>query len=147
MKSATKGTLSGCFIWFIVFSLLSICLVPVSMAAGMMTSINGFAVKTTGGFICPDGTSADTYLYATTTTDENGNSQPTNVYVLKCVNANGETVKEDPVLYAFIWVGMIAGIGLILAGILAFAFAAPASVLITRFFNRNKSANNIINIE
>jgi Na+-transporting methylmalonyl-CoA/oxaloacetate decarboxylase beta subunit len=63
------------------------------------------------------------------------------------VDASGETVKEDPVAYAFIWIGILAGIGLILAGILAFAFAAPAGILIARLLNRNKSANDVVNIE
>jgi Na+-transporting methylmalonyl-CoA/oxaloacetate decarboxylase beta subunit len=63
------------------------------------------------------------------------------------VNAGGDVVKEDPVAYAFIWIGIMAGIGLILAGILAFVFAAPAGVLITRFINRNKKQNMAENIE
>ena len=85
--------------------------------------------------------------YATTTTDEYGNSQPSTAYVLQCVDINGEVVKEDPVLYAFIWMGAITGIGLILAGVLAFVFAAPAGVLIARLFNRNTNKSQVINIE
>jgi hypothetical protein len=147
MKSATTGTVSGCIIWFIVFGFISTCFIPVAMTAGGITSVSSIAVKTTGGFICPEGTTADTYSYATTTTDEYGNSQPSTAYVLECVNASGEVVKEDPVLYAFIWIGILSGIGLILAGILAFVFAAPAGVLIARLFNRNKNKNQAINIE
>lgn len=147
MKTAKTGTVSGCIIWFIVFGLLSSCLVPVAMAAGGITSVSSFAIRTTGGFICPDGTTADTYSYASTTTDEFGTPQPSTAYVLICVDASGETVKEDPVAYAFIWIGILAGIGLIMAGILAFAFAAPAGILIARLFNRKKSAHNVVNIE
>jgi hypothetical protein len=54
------------------------------------------------------------------------------------VDANGEVVKEDPVLYAFIWIGIIAVIGLIFAAILSFALAAPAGVLIGRAVNKMK---------
>ncbi len=147
MKSATTGTFSGCIIWFIVFGFISTCFIPVAMLAGAVTSISSFAVKTTGGFICPEGSTADTYSYATTTTDEYGNSQPSTAYVLERLDANGEVVKEDEVLYAFLWVGILSGIALLLAGILAFVFAAPAGVVIARLFNRNKNKNQVINIE
>lgn len=147
MKSARTGAISGCIIWFIVFGVINMCLLPVSMALGGITSVSDFAVRTTGGFICPDGTTAKTRTYATTTTDEFGNSQPSTAYVLQCVDINGEVVKEDPVTYAFIWIGILSVIGLLLAGVLAFVFAAPAGVLITRFINRNKKPDAAQNIE
>lgn len=147
MKSTKTGAVSGCTIWFIVFALLSSCLLPVGMMIGGFTSVTNFAMQTLEPLICPDGTTAKSRSYATTTTDEFGNSQPSTAYVMQCVDANGDVVKEDPVLYAFIWMGIISGIGLILAGILAFVFAAPAGVLIARLFNRNKNTNQVINIE
>jgi Na+-transporting methylmalonyl-CoA/oxaloacetate decarboxylase beta subunit len=58
--------------------------------------------------------------------------------VLECVDASGNVVKEDPVGFAFLWIGIIAGIGIILAGILAFVFAAPAGILIARLFSKLK---------
>ena len=79
-------------------------------------------------------------------TDDFGNSQPATGFSLQCVDTNGDVVKEDLILYSFIWVGIIGVIGLILAGILAFVFAAPAGVLIAKFLNRNKN-NNTANIE
>ena len=147
MKSATTGTISGCIVWFIVFGLISMCVFPVAMMVGGFTSVTDFAMESMGAYICPDDTTVESRTYATTTTDEYGNSQPSTAYVLQCVDANGEVVKEDPVLYAFIWIGILSGIGLILAGILAFVFAAPAGVLIARLFNRNKNKNQVINIE
>jgi len=147
MKSAKTGTISGCIIWFIVFGVISMCLVPVAMGVGGMTSVTSFAIQTTGGFICPDGSTAETRSYATTTTDEYGNSQPSTAYVLQCVDASGAVVKEDPVSYAFIWIGIVTGIGLILAGILAFVFAAPAGILIAKWSSRNKKQNPAENIE
>ena len=147
MKSTSTGAVSGCIIWFIVFGLLSSCLLPVGMFIGGFTSVTDFAMKTLEPLICPDGTTAQSRSYATTTNDEFGNSQPSTAYVMQCVDANGEVVKEDPVAYAFIWIGILSGIGLILAGILAFIFAAPAGVLITRLINRNKKPNMAENIE
>jgi hypothetical protein len=147
MKSATTGTVSGCIIWFIVFGLLSTCILPVGMMIGGFTSVTNFAMKSLEPLICPDGTTAKSRSYATTSNDEFGNPQPSTAYVMQCVDANGDVVKEDPVVYAFVWIGIIATIGLILAGILALIFAAPAGVLIARLFNRNKDKNQVINIE
>jgi hypothetical protein len=59
--------------------------------------------------------------------------------VLQCIDANGEIVKEDPVGYAFVWIGILALAGFIIAALLSFALAAPAGVLIGRLFNKNKT--------
>lgn len=147
MKSAGTGAVSGCIIWFIVFGVISSCLVPVGMMVGVFTSVTDFTMQTLEPLICPDGTTAKSRSYATTTTDDFGNPQPSTAYVMQCIDENGAVVKEDPVAYAFIWIGIIAGIGLILSAILAFAFAAPAGVLIGRMINRNKKPNFAENIE
>jgi len=148
MKSATTGSISGCIIWIIVFGAIScLCIFPVVMVGGMLSSTSGIALKTVGPIICPDNTTTNVRTYATTTTDENGFSQPSTAYVLQCKDENGEVVKEDPVGYAFIWMGIITAIGLVLSGVLAFVFAAPAGVLIARLFNRIKNKNQIVNIE
>lgn len=147
MKSTKTGAVSGCIIWFIVFGVIGSCLVPAGMMVGGFTSVTDFAMQTLEPLICPDGTTAKSRSYATTTTDDFGNQQPSTAYVMQCVDANGEVVKEDPVTYAFIWIGIIAGIGLILSAILAFILAAPAGVLIARVINRNKKPNFAENIE
>ena len=56
-------------------------------------------------------------------------------------------MKEDPVLYAFLWIGIIAGIGLVIAVLLALALAAPAGIWIARVLDRNKKTNITSNIE
>jgi ABC-type glycerol-3-phosphate transport system permease component len=138
MKQASTGTISGCLVWILAFALISACILPVAMMIGGFTSFSDFAIQQTGRFICPENTTPDVRSYATTTTDEFGNSQPSTAFVLQCKDASGEVVMEDPVGYAFLWTGILAGIGLILSGVLAFALAAPAGVLITRLLNRNK---------
>lgn len=147
MKSTKTGAVSGCIIWVIVFGLLSSCLLPVGMFIGGFTSVSGFAMRTLEPLICPDGTTAKSRSYATTTTDDFGNSQPSTAYVMQCVDSNGEVVKEDPVAYAFIWIGIISGIGLIIAGLLAFLLAAPAGVLVAKLLNRKKAVDQTTNIE
>lgn len=139
MRSARTGTISGCVVWVIVFCILSTCFLPVASVIGGFTSASGLAMDVLGPYICPDGSTAQSYSYATTTTDENGNRQPSTAYVLQCIDANGEIVKEDPVTYAFVWIGIIAVIGFILAALLSFALAAPAGVLIGKLFNKNKT--------
>ncbi len=138
MKQTSAGALSGCLVWVIAFGVISMCILPVSMMVGGFTSFSDLAIQQTGRFICPENTTPDVYSYATTTTDENGNRQPSTAYVLQCKDASGEVVKEDPVGYAFLWIGVIAGIGLILSGILAFVLAAPAGVVIAKLLGRIK---------
>ena len=147
MKPKATGTLSGCLVWIIAFGILSTCILPVAMAVGGITSFSRFAMQTLEPVICPEGTTAESYSYATTTTDEYGNTQPSTAYELHCVDANGVVVKEDPILYAFVWIGIIALIGLVIAALLAFALAAPAGALIAKFLNRRQKSNVETNIE
>jgi len=140
VKSATTGTVSGCLVWIIACGVISICVLPVSMAIGGITSISDFAIQKTGAIVCPENTTPKVRTYATTTTDSNGFRQPSTAYVLQCVDASGEVLKEDPVGYAFLWIGIIAVMGLVLSGVLAFVLAAPAGVLIAKFFSKLKKA-------
>ena len=138
MKQTSAGALSGCLVWVIAFVVINICILPVSMMIGGATAVTDFAMQTVAPLICPEGTSAQSRTYATTTTDEFGNSQPSTAYVMQCVDSNGDVVKEDSVVYGFLWIGGIAGIGLILAGVLAFVLAAPAGVLIAKVLGKIK---------
>lgn len=147
MKSAGTGTISGCVIWVIVFCLVSTCVLPVAMLVGTFTSFTDAPIEFIGPMICPEGTTPRSHQYATTTIDDFGNSQPATGFSLQCVDENGDVVKEDLILYSFIWIGIIGGVGLVLAGVLAVVFAAPAGVFITKFLNRNKRAGQVINIE
>jgi hypothetical protein len=134
VKQAPSGTISGCLVWIIVFVVINICILPISMAVGGMTSVTDFAVKQTGAIVCPNNTTPKIRAFATY------GSGPSTTSVLQCVDASGNVVKEDPVGFAFLWIGIIAVIGLIISALLAFALAAPAGVLIGRFINRTKKA-------
>jgi len=138
MKSAKAGTLSGCLVWIILVFVLYTCIGPVAAMVGGFSSSSDFAIKFVGPMVCPESTTPHVNTYETTTIDDFGNAQPATGFELQCFDANGKNVKTDPVLYAFIWIGIVGLAGLILTGILAFVFAAPAGVLIGRLFNRNK---------
>ncbi|HET6595440.1 MAG TPA: hypothetical protein VFG81_07440 [Anaerolineales bacterium] len=147
MKVTKAGTASGCLVWIVVFGTLNLCFFPAAMMIGGITSVSNFAMQMVGPFICPEGTVGRSYSYATTTTDEFGNSQPSTAYELHCIDSNGEVVKEDAILYAFLWTGAIVLLSLGIAALLAFLLAAPAGVLIARVLNHNKKRNLTATIE
>jgi len=143
MKSATTGAVSGCLVWIIACGVISMCILPVSMAIGLATSFSDFAIRQTGPYICPETTTTDVYTH--TTSDGMGRRATT--YKLQCIDENGNVVKEDQSGYTFLWVGIFTVSGLTLAGVLAFVLAAPAGVLITKFINRIRRPNLAENIE
>ena len=101
MKQVATGTLSGCFVWVIAFFMISMCILPIATAIGGFTSATDFAIQKTGAMVCPENTTPDVRTYATTSTDSNGNRQPSTAYVLQCKDASGEVVMEDPVVMLF----------------------------------------------
>jgi hypothetical protein len=107
---------------------------------GGFTSGSQLAVRTVSPFVCPDETTGTVYSYSTTSYNDNGVAVPATAYELHCLDAQGAIVKEDPVLFAFIWEGIAAAVALILMALLAFALAAPAGVLANKLFkSRAKS--------
>jgi hypothetical protein len=141
MKSAKTGTVTGCIVWVLVFGLLCACLLPVTMIVGSITStVTGDSVaRILGPRLCPENSTAEIYTYQTTSTDSNGFETPSTAYEMRCVDSNGNVVKELGPNYAFIWTGLLGGAGLVLAAILAFLLAAPVGALIARVTNKNKS--------
>jgi ABC-type glycerol-3-phosphate transport system permease component len=139
MKSAQSTAFSGCLICVLLVFILSTCILPVATAVGGFSSSSDYAIKTTGNWLCPDGTTPESYSYASTTTDEFGNSQPATAYELHCVDASGNVVKNDPIAFAFIWIGIFMLAGLILAVVLSFVFAVPGGMLVTKLLNKLKS--------
>ena len=136
MNNTKTTAISGCVIWFLLICMISSCVMPIFFIVGSVSSFSEFAIQTTGGWLCPDGTTPESYTYATTTADEFGNQQPSTAYELHCVDSNGTVVKEDPVVYAFIWIGIWGVIGLILSGVLTFVFAVPGGMLVTKVLNK-----------
>ena len=141
MTSAKTSAVSGCVVWVVSIGLISSCMLPIAVVVGSITSFSQFAIRTTGNFLCPSGTTPESYSYETTTTDEFGNSQPSTAVELHCIDENGNVVKNDPIIYSFLWIGVFAVIGLVISGILAFTLAAPAGMLIARLLNRRQKPN------
>lgn len=146
-QSTAAGTLSGCVIWILSIGIIASCVLPIFVIIGSVSSFSQFSIRVTGNIICPNGTTPDRHEYATTSTDEFGNSHPATGYELRCVDQSGEIVKTDPVGYAFLWTGVWALVGLILSAVLAFLLAAPLGVLIGRLFKRVQKPNIAENIE
>lgn len=147
MKTTAAGTVSGCIVWIIVFGGLSLCLFPIAVMIGGFTAPSQLAMQTLGPLLCPAGTTAESYSYPSTTTDEYGNSQPSTAYEMHCIDTNGTIVKKDPVSYAFLWTEITAILGLAIAALLALVLAAPVGVVIVRLLNRNKQTSIATNIE
>ena len=133
MKSASTGAASGCVVWLIVFGALSTCLCPVAAVAGSLTSNLDPVVGLVGPWLCPKGSTAQIHSFDTTTTDDNGNSVPATGYEMNCVDASGTVVSNAGPSYAFIWVGILLGVGLVVAAVLAIFLAVPAGAVIARW--------------
>ena len=145
MNNAKTTAISGCVIWFLLIFIISSCVMPVFFIVGSVSSFSDFAIKTTGGWLCPEGTTPESYSYASTTTDEYGiDILP---LPMNCIAwmPSGTVVKNDPVLYAFIWIGICALIGLIISVILTFVFAVPGGMLVTKILNKLKSPRVNVN--
>lgn len=146
MKSAKTGAVSGCIVWVLVFGILCMCLFPVTMVVGSITStVTGDSVaRILGPRLCPAGSTAEIFTYETTTTDENGFETPTTAYEMRCVDLSGNIVKDLGPSYAFIWMGILSGIGLILSVVLAFLLAAPAGVVIARVIKKGQAERHFL---
>ena len=102
--AATKNILWGLFMWVMVFGII-----------GGATASKDFAVKQTGAILCPANTTPDTTTYQGTRTDSDGRTVSDTKYILQCKDANGTVVLENDMSFMFLWVGMVAGLGLVLA--------------------------------
>lgn len=134
MNKAKTGVLSGCVVMLILFGVFSSCLPPLGLFVGSMTSglSSGFVARTMGRSMCPAGSEATVYSYATTMRDSDGFLIPSTAYEVRCVNSDGEMVKDLGPTPFFIWIGALGVVGLAAALVLALALAAPAGVLIAR---------------
>lgn len=56
MKPNSMGMVSGCIVWFLIFSVMSTCLGLVGASVGAVTAQTGFVVETVGGRMCPPDT-------------------------------------------------------------------------------------------
>ena len=129
-----------------MFGILNSCIIPTAMTVGRVTQPAVLPCRHLDASFVPM-EPPQVLILMPTTTDEYGNSQPGTAYELHCIDTGGVILKEDPVLYAFVWIGMIAVIGLGIVALLALVLAAPAGVFITRFLNQRQELNTSTNVE
>ena len=139
MKSIAAGGISGCLIWFLLVGIVSSCIVLVAFVLAAVTTESDLAVKVTSPLVCPKQTTGHINSYEGTSTDEEGFETPTTFYELQCLGSDGQVVYTDPIVWGFIWIGLLSGIGLVVSGVLAFLLAAPLGVLIGRFVGGTKA--------
>jgi ABC-type glycerol-3-phosphate transport system permease component len=136
MTEKKTTALSGCLIWLILVVFIGSCLMPIAVLVGSISSTSDYVIENIGAYICPEGTTPSSHTYQTTTADEFGNRRPATAYELHCIDSNGDVVQKDPVGYAFAWVGILALVAVVLTGVLAFVFAVPGGMLVTRLLNK-----------
>lgn len=135
-NNVKTSAVSGCIVWFVLIAFIGSCVMPVALAAGSLTSSTDFVIVNVGTFICPEGTAPRRHSYQTTINSEYGVARPATAYELHCEDSNGDVVQTDPIAYAFIWVGVVALLGVVLTGVLALVFAVPGGMLVTRLLNK-----------
>jgi hypothetical protein len=145
MKSANLGKASGCIIWILSFGLVSLCLGPLAIIVGAISSTAGAesVADIIGPYLCPEDSTAEIITFQTTTTDEFGTESPATGYEMQCVDAVGNIVRESSPDYAFYWVGLLSLGSLILSGGTAVLVAAPLSTFLRRRRSRSTSDNNV----
>lgn len=112
---------------------------PVAIGIGSFTATTDLAVRATAPYICPPDTTPRIDTYQTTMRNKNGFDQPATASVLECVDAQGNVVKEDPIAWTFLWLGICSAIALVVVAVVSLLISAPAGVLIGRVFGKNKT--------
>lgn len=143
MRPSHVGLLSGSVVWLIAFGMSCMCLFPVVILTGSITSTVSadFVARILSPYLCPPGTEPEIFTYETTTTDEIGFETPTTAFEMRCLDQEGALVKDLGPTYAFIWIGLLTAAGAVLAAILAFALASPLSVLASRWAKRRSNTS------
>ena len=103
-QAATKTIFMYLFGWMIAFGVI-----------GGMTATSDFAIKQTGAIICRANTTPSVTTYTLMALGSDGISRPSRQYVLQCKDANGTVVMENDSNFTFLWVGIVAGIGFVIA--------------------------------
>ena len=142
-RSAGAGAASGCLVWLVAFSMLCMCLLPIAVAAGGVSSTLGadFVAITLEPYLCPEGTTAEVHTFETTMPNDMGGESAATGYETRCVDANGNVVKDLGPMAGFAWTGLLGIAALLISVLLAFVFAAPVGALVSRFMSRRNKAN------
>jgi len=118
MKSMKMGVGSGCVVWILLIGVLSMCILSSSIIVGIGAPPDEFTLHTTGKFLCPAGSTPETYVH------EWGVDRIKD-YEIYCVDADGHVMEITSTGHAFLLEGIFMLAGLIIAVGLLFAMAAP----------------------
>lgn len=118
-ESVKKQLVVRVLVWAVLFAVCSFPVLFVAPFLGVFTSYSQPVAGWMGRVICPADTEGKLRTYATTTRDDYGNEMPATGYELICVNASGEVVKVDSVLYSFLWIGLVIILGAVVAAVFA----------------------------
>jgi hypothetical protein len=107
------------------------------IGGGISSTVGGdFVARTLTPILCPDESHGEIITFATTSRDEFGNETPSTGYEMQCVDASGNITREPSPDYAFVWMAILLGMGLLLAALTALFLVAPASMLLKKFFGK-----------
>lgn len=139
MVQRPNRLLIGCLIWFVVFLVISSCLVPVGMLAGGFTMFfsEDLITSSLGQLMCPADTIPENNSFESTRIDEDGFKRPSTTFEMVCKTPDGNTVTNLGGMYALIWNGIFVVVSIILAAI----FSIVLTLLFLRIF-RNRGNQN-----
>ncbi len=124
------GTASGCFIWLLLMLIVGPIFFGLALLAGGFTNLTDVAKQVTTPLVCPKGTTARVDVTPSTYVDSNGFESPSVANNFNCVDASGNVVAERTHEQQYLWNTIVVVIGLVLAGVVSFLFAAPFGALI-----------------
>lgn len=140
MKSTSMaaGTVSGCLVWLVLVAVFGVCLIPLGFVFALFTETTELAARTVGPIVCPANSVAKIETSPTTYIDENGVELQAVGAEMVCVNEAGTVVANPAPLPNWVWGGLVFLSAVLLAGLLAFVFAAPAGVVVGGVISRLK---------
>ena len=138
--SAVAGSVSGCVVWLLVFSLFAACMMPVSIVFAVFSTDTPLMTNIVGPMFCPAATKPQVRVEQTTMHGENGVDYAAMGSTIICVDSAGKTVSEPAPWPTWTWDILSVLAGLVIAGLLALAFAAPLGALVARLLRGRKTA-------
>ncbi len=140
MERKTNRFLTGCLVWFVVFLVISSCLVPVGMLAGGFTMFfsEDLITSSLGQFLCPVNTFPEIISYDSVRIDEEGIERPSTTLEMVCKTPDGNTVSNLGGSYALIWSGIFVVVSLVLSAILSVVI----TIIFLRIFRNRDNQKN-----
>jgi hypothetical protein len=137
--TSPAGTVSGCIVWLLTFLVFGLCLAPTALIFAIFTGSSGMAARVVGPLVCPENSTAQMETGTATYVDDEGFTRTAATSEMICVDAAGTVVARPAPLPGWLWTGIAFAAAILLAGLLALLFAAPAGVLVGRLAKRRRA--------